>query len=123
MDARTFDGIARRLGGAHSRRQALRAAGLGLLAAAVGRGAGSVAAQDVDAERTCRLRLERCNKDNDCCEDADGNKVFCKKVSNDCNRDHLNGKRCCGKKHATCADDCDCCSGHVCSDKNKCRKR
>jgi hypothetical protein len=119
VDDHVFDSLARRLGAARSRREALATVGSGALAAVlVGLGLRDAAAQELDAA-ACKGHLEKCKSDSDCCGGKDpSNDITCDRVSRKCKK-NLRRKRCVGDRGAKCADDCDCkrglrCKGTTC---------
>ena len=85
MDGRTFDKITRHLAAAQSRRQTIKAligGTLGVGLGAVGlRGAARAQLTPESTRGACRVRLERCNENRDCCSP---DKQNCNRVSRRC---------------------------------------
>jgi hypothetical protein len=118
MDGNTFDSLLKLTATSTGRRrllQAATAAGVGTLLTR-----GVAGAQDVIAE-ACQDRQTKCNRTRNCeCKHGDQFKnVACEPLDNKCKK---NGDRCCGKKGATCKEDCDCCKDFKCNNK-KCVKK
>jgi len=117
MDDKSFDNIARRLGGLRSRRAALKTAG-GAAAAAVFTAIGlenSALAQEVGIENHCLVPGAICQKKKDCC----GAKRKSKEII--CNLSNAgSGNRCCGQRRASCLDNDDCCLNYFCNIQNEC---
>jgi hypothetical protein len=118
MDEQRFDNIARRLGGIRSRRDALRTAGFGTVAAvftALGL-KNSALAQDVGIENHCITLGLRCENKKDCCGFSRKRRreIVCK-LSN-----AGSGDRCCGQEKASCVDNFDCCLNYFCNINNEC---
>ena len=110
MDGERFDAWTRTLGAGVSRRRLL--AGFGALAGGLlGRG---VAGQETGVA-TCRERLARCDRRDQCCEAQEGHRIGCAQLSEVCFSD-ADGERCCGRGGATCNSPCDCCAGYGCQE-------
>jgi hypothetical protein len=115
MDEQRFDNIARRLGRIRSRRDALKTAGLGTVAAAFTAFGleKSALAQVVTIENHCRVRGAPCpdNNKKKCCGYTKKHKkeIVCGPSTEG------PGPRCCGQKNASCVDDTDCCLTYRCS--------
>jgi hypothetical protein len=114
MDDKTFDNVARRLGGLRSRRAALKTAG-GAVAAAVftalGRENSALAEDGVSIENHCKARRVTCEKPKECCGYRRKRKheIVCKPIPG------LSGTRCCGQNKASCFADDDCCQLYECN--------
>ena len=118
MDEQKFDNIARRLGRIRSRRDALKTAGFGTVAAiftAFGLEQ-SALAQVVTIENHCLDRGVACDNKKQCCG-------FSKKRRKEIVCDLSNagpGNRCCGKTRASCFSDDDCCALYFCNIGQEC---
>jgi hypothetical protein len=114
MDDKTFDNIARRLGGLRSRREALKTAG-GVAAAvftAVGLENSALAEEVVGIENHCKARRVTCEKPKECCGYRRKRKreIVCKPITG-----LGGGDRCCGQNKASCFADDDCCQLYECN--------
>jgi hypothetical protein len=114
MESVTFDGLARAVGSAATRRGALR----GLAAALLG-AAGLGAAREASAR--CGRQYDGCNNDKECC-----NGLICKTLQAPRAEANFDGvcayKRGCGKKNDFCTKNKDCCRKFRCSNR-KCKRR
>ena len=116
MDSAQFDGLARSIGAAASRRGMVRGLAAGLLGAA-GLGA---AFGETDA-RKCGKQYDGCNKGKDCCHG-----LICKKLTAPSVDSEFSGtcayKRGCGKKNDYCKKNKDCCRKFRCQGR-RCKRR
>jgi hypothetical protein len=112
MDDRRFDNIARRVGGLRSRRSALKIAGSGT-AAAVFAALGlenSARAGDLGVANHCVAQGANCSRKKDCCGARKRSKeIVCDIITGQ------EGRRCCGRRGASCGDDAQCCETFECN--------
>ena len=116
MDEKSFDNIARRMGGLRSRRSALRTAGCGAAAAVfTALGLEKSALAQVTIENHCLVRRAICQRNKDCCGFRRRSREIVCDLSN-----AGSGDRCCGRRSASCLADNDCCLNYFCNIQNEC---
>jgi hypothetical protein len=115
MDDKSFDNIARRLGGLRSRRAALKTAGGAAAVVFTALGLETSALAQVSIENHCKVPGLSCNKKKQCCGAKKKSKEIVCDLSN-----AGTGRRCCGRNRASCRDDNDCCLNYFCNIANEC---
>lgn len=123
MDGTQFDRLTRSIGGAATRRMALRGLAAGLIAS-TGLGA---TLSEIDARRNngkrqrCGRQYYGCHNDNDCCHG-----LLCRELENPYISAEFPGtcayKRGCGKKNDYCRRNKDCCRKFRCRNR-RCKRR